>query len=127
MPYMTRWVNEPYILNTTFTGLIDVDEVKELMHDFLEKLDSGAKLYFLVNFSRAVTIPTTLLQMDSIIDVLTHDNTQWFVLVNPIGFDSNTTRLLVQDKVKVFENKDNALGFLRGMVRLDTGIALESD
>jgi len=124
---MTRWIHEPYILDTTFTGLLSVDEVDEVMNDYLSKLDNDSQLYIMVNFSRAVTIPTTLLQMESVIEVLNHDNMQWIVLVNPTGFDSNTTRLLAQDKVKVLDNKDNALGFLRGMVRLDTGIQLQAD
>lgn len=127
MPNMTRWKHEPYILDTTFTGILSVDEIDEIMNDYLGRLNEGASLYLMVNFARAVSIPTTLLQMDSVVEVLNHANLQWLVMVNPVGFDSNTTRLLAQDKVKVFESKEKALGFLRGMVRLDTGIALESD
>lgn len=127
MPYMSRWINEPYILCTTFTGNINVDEVDTLMQEYLERLDERSSIYIMVNFARAASIPTTLLQMDSIIDVLNHDNVKWFILINPTGFDSNTTRLLAQDKVKILDTKDNALGFLRGMVRLDTGVILESE
>lgn len=127
MPYMTRWIHKPHILSTTFLGIVEVEDIDEVIHDYLAKLNEGIKLYAMVNFSRAVTIPTNLLQMEPIIEVLTHPNTQWFVLVNPVGFDSNTTRLLVQDKAKVFNSTDKALGFLRGMVRLDTGITFESD
>lgn len=125
MPNMTRWLNEPHIMSTTFTGIIDVDEVDDVMHEYLAKLNDDRNLYIMINFSRAVKIPTNLLQMDSIIDILNHNHLQWFVLVNPVGFDSNTTRLLVQDKVKVFNDKDKAVGFLRGMVRLDHGITFE--
>lgn len=125
MPYMTRWIHEPYILDTTFTGILSVSEIDEVMNDYLARLTEQSSLYILVNFARAVTIPTTLLQMDSVVEVLNHENLQWLVMVNPVGFDSNTTRLLAQDKVKVFDNKEKALGFLRGMVRLDTGIALK--
>jgi|GEM_PF-1454330 len=127
MPYTNTWVHEPYILRTTLTGLIIVDEVDGIMHDYLDILNQQDAVYFILDFGRAATIPTTLLQVDSIIDVIHHTNTQWFAIVNPTGFDSNTTRLLVQDKVKIFDDKDKALGFLRGMVRLDTGTALDSD
>ena len=126
MPYMTRWIHEPYILDTTFTGILSIDEIDEVMNDYLARLNEPLSLYILVNFARAVTVPTNLLQINSIIEVINHDNLQWLVTVNPVGFDSNTTRLLAQDKVKVFNNKENALGFLRGMVRLDTGVTLES-
>ena len=127
MPHMTNWVHEPYILRTLFTGILDIDEVDHVMQDYLDKLEINQPLYFMVDFGRAASIPTNLLQIDSIIEVMNHEKTQWFVFINPTGFDSNTTRLLVQDKVKTFESKEKALGFLRGMVRLDTGIVLESN
>lgn len=126
MPYMTRWIHEPYILDTTFTGILSISEIDEVMNDYLVRLGEQSSLYILVNFARAVTVPTNLLQISSIIEVINHNNLQWLVTVNPVGFDSNTTRLLAQDKVKVFNNKESALGFLRGMVRLDTGVTLES-
>lgn len=127
MPFMTTWVHKPYIVKTVFTGITSITEVDAVMRDYLTKLDDGNGLYCLVDFERVINIPTTLLQMDSIIEVINHSNTRWFVVVNSIGFDSTTTHLLTQDKVKVMSAKDKAIGFLRGMVRLDTGIKLESD
>jgi len=121
------WVHTPYIVKSVFTGIISITEVDAVMRDYLTKLNDGNELYFLVDFERVINIPTTLLQMDSIIEVINHSNTRWFVLVNSVGFDSTTTHLLTQDKVKVMGGKDKAIGFLRGMVRLDTGITLKSD
>jgi len=127
MPYTSTWVNKPYILRSTLIGLITVDEVDDIMHEYLDILNQHDAVYFILDFGRAATVPTTLLQIDSIIEVIHHDHTQWFAVVNPTGFDNNTTRLLSQEKVKIFDNKDKALGFLRGMVRLDTGIALDDN
>ena len=127
MPFMTQWVNPPHIVKSVFTGIVSISEVDTLMRDYLSKLDDNLALYFMVDFERAISIPTTLLQIDSIIEVINHENTRWFVVVNPIGFDSTTTHLLTQDKVKIMSAKDKALGFLRGMVRLDTGDILKSD
>ncbi len=127
MPNTTRWIHEPYIMQSTFTGIIHIDEVDTLMREYLATVEANDSVYIILDFSRAVSVPTTLLQLDSIIDTIHHPNTQWFTVVNPTGFDSNTTRLLAQDKVKIFDNKDKALGFLRGMLRLDTGITLDSD
>ena len=126
MPFMTNWIHQPYIVKTVFTGIVTISEVDAIMNDYIDKLNEGHKLYFMVDFERTVTIPTTLLQMDSIIEVINHTNTQWLVVVNPSGFDSTTTHLLTQDKVKVLQTQSKALGFLRGMVRLDTGITLDS-
>lgn len=124
MPYMSTWIHESYIYRTILTGLISIDEVDTIMHEYLDILGANKNVYFILDFGRAATVPTTLLQIDSIIEVIHHTNTQWFAVVNPTGFDNNTTRLLAQEKVKIFDNKDKALGFLRGMVRLDTGKAL---
>ena len=127
MSFSTNWVHSPYIVRSVFTGYVSIDEVDAVMRDYLAKLDDGHALYFIVDFERAVSIPTTLLQIDSIIEVINHIETKWFVVVNPAGFDSTTTHLLSQDKVKIMESKNKALGFLRGMVRLDTGVTLEID
>lgn len=124
MPFSTNWVHSPYIVRSVFTGFVSVDEVDAVMRDYLAKLNAGHTLYFVLDFERAISIPTTLLQVDSIIDVINHDETRWFVVVNPVGFDSTTTNLLTQDKVKIMGTKNKALGFLKGMVRLDTGITL---
>lgn len=125
MPYMTNWIHKPYIVNSVFIGIVSIIEVDTVMRDYLSKLDDGLLLYFMVSFERAASIPTALLQLGSIIEVINHANTQWFVVINPTGFDSNTTHLLTQDKVKIWTTKDKALSFLRGMVRLDTGITFE--
>lgn len=127
MPYTSTWVNAPYIYRTVFTGLVSIDEVDAIMQDYLSTLADNQQVYFMLDFGRAASVPTTLLQIDSIIEVIHHDNTQWFAVVNPTGFDNNTTRLLAQEKVKLFDSKDKALGFLRGMVRLDTGNPLDDN
>jgi hypothetical protein len=127
MPFMTNWVHKPYIVKSVFTGIVSIIEVDAVMRDYLSKLNADHMLYFMIDFERAASIPTTLLQIDSIIEVINHVNTQWFVIVNPVGFDSNTTHLLMQDKVKIVNTKAKALGFLRAMVRLDTGLTFESD
>ena len=125
MPYMTAWIYEPYILRTTFTGLITIDDIDSVMRDYLTRLSGDQHLYFMVDFGRVLSTPTKMTQIETVTEVITHANTQWFAVVNPVGFDNNTTRLLVQNKVKVFNAREKAVGFLRGMVRLDTGLALE--
>ena len=127
MPFMTSWVHHPYIVRSVFTGIVSIIEVDAVMRDYLSKLNDGHVLYFMIDFERAAAIPTTLLQIDSIIDVINHANTRWFTIANPVGFDSNTTHLLMRDKVKIMDTKAKALGFLRAMVRLDTGLTFESD
>jgi len=125
MTFMTKWINEPYIMGTVFTGMVAVNEVDTAMLEYLGALQQEQEMYFLLDFARAASIPTTLLRLSSISQVVNHANTRWFAVVNPVGFDQFTTRLLVRDKVKVFDNRDKGLGFLRGMVRLDKGEILD--
>ena len=70
------------------------------------------------------SFPEDLFELDSISQVVEHDNTRWFAVINPDVFANYTTRLLVRDKAKIFENRERALGFLRGMVQLDTGLVV---
>lgn len=127
MAFLTKWIHEPYIMGTVFTGMVAVNEIDLAMLEYLGALQQEDEMYFLLDFSRSASIPTSLLRLSSTSQVVNHANTQWFAVVNPVGFDQYTTRLLVRDKVKVFNTREKALGFLRGMVRLDTGIALETD
>ncbi len=126
MTFLTNWVNEPYIMGTVFTGMVSISEVDTAMLEYLGALQQEADLYFLLDFARAASIPTSLLRLSSISQVVNHGNTRWFAVVNPVGFDQFTTRLLVRDKVKVFDSREKGLGFLRGMVRLDKGEILDA-
>lgn len=126
MTFITNWLHEPYIMATTFTGMVAVTEVDTVMLEYLGALQETEDLYFLLDFARSASVPTTLLRLSSISQVVNHGNTRWFAVVNPVGFDQLTTRLLVRDKVKVFDTREKGLGFLRGMVRLDKGEILDA-
>jgi hypothetical protein len=126
MAFHTDWTNEPYIMETTYSGRVSGNDLQMSMLEHLGAVQEQ-ELYILLNFSDAERVPPSLLELPALSQVVGHGNTRWLAIVNPDGdTDSYTTHLMVNDKVKIFLNRKSALAFLRGMVRSDTGEILES-
>ncbi len=120
MPYSTNWVHAPYIIETTYVGNITIYDLNLALLEYFGTLQMQP-LYVLLDFGRTRARPHKMLDTPAAPMVLQHDNLRWIALVNEQGFYSRTTDLLVQDKLKLYNNRDDALAFLRGMVRADTG------
>ena len=126
MAFQTDWVNEPYIMETTYSGRVSGHDLQMSMLEHLGAVQQQ-ELYILLDFSEAERVPSSLLELPALSQVVGHGNTRWLAIVNPEGdTDSYTTHLMVSDKTKIFLNRKSALAFLRGMVRADTGDILEA-
>ncbi len=123
MSHRTYWAVEPYIRVAEFSGHVGLDELDAVMHDFLA-VANDFPAYFVLDLTNTRSLPTSIFQIQAIRDVVMLENTRWLAVVNPDVFANYATRMLAGDKAKVFEDLDRALSFLRGMVRLDTGVTL---
>jgi hypothetical protein len=124
MPFQTSWLNEPYIILSEYTGHVTGGDFDMNMIEFMGIIQE-TPLYILVDFSQADYVPARLFELSSPSLVINHANTRWFAAVHPSDTHSRTTRMLARDKVKLFNDRVAAVAFLRGMVRLDTGIILQ--
>lgn len=122
MPFNTRWIHNPYILQTEFSEHVSGGDFTTAMLEYLGAAQEQPT-YFLLDFTRARHIPARLFELSISSQVINHANTRWFVIVNP-DVTNYETRMLARSKVKVFPNMEMAIGFLRAMVRLDTGQVL---
>ncbi len=120
MPSNSYWINEPWIFATDFSGKVTTEDIDAVMHRYLGIVEKQSG-YFLLDMSESKSFPTDMFQLASIRKVVDNDNTLWFAVINPDVFTNYATRLLVRDKAKIFEDRDKAIAFLRGMVRIDKG------
>ncbi len=120
MPSHSYWINEPWIFATDFSGKVTSEDIDVVMRRYLGIVGNQSG-YFLLDMSDAKSFPTDMFQLASIRKVVDNGNTLWFAVINPDVFTNYATRLLVRDKAKIFEDRDKAVGFLRGMVRVNTG------
>jgi hypothetical protein len=125
MSFHTEWVYDPYIIETNYAGHVAGSEVDMNMLEYLGIVQAQS-VYILLDLSQVESLPNQLLQLSSLGQVVAHPNTSWVAIVTPGQPEYiRTTRMLAtQDRVKLFQDRESALSFLRAMVRLDTGIAL---
>lgn len=124
MPFLSEWVHEPYILKTHYTGRVSGSELKVSMLEYLGAAQTQP-MYFMMDFLDSDGVPNEMLNMPAILQVINHANTRWLILVKHESASSYMTQLLSRDKVKTYRDIETALGFLRAMVRIDTGEILE--
>ncbi len=124
MAFYTEWINEPYIIATNYTGHVLGSEFDMNMLEYLG-IVQAQPAYILLDMSKVESLPTQLLQLSSLGQVIAHPNSSWLSIVIPGQVENiRTTRMLARDKVKLFPDRNTALAFLRAMVRVDTGIVL---
>lgn len=126
MAFKTEWINDPYIIGTHFEGQVTVDEVKMAMLEYLGAAQEQKAVYVLMDFSNVDNVPNRLLDLPILLQVITHANVKWIAIVKEDNPNSYMTQFLSRDKLKMFRNRESAIAFLNGMVRLDTGENLEA-
>ena len=124
MPFISEWINEPYILATNYSGRVSGGELKVSMLEYLGAVQTQP-MYFMMDFLESDGVPQEMLNMPAILQVINHANTRWLIMVKTENAYSYMTQLLSRDKVKIYRDRQTALGFLRAMVRIDTGEILE--
>jgi len=112
-----EWIDKPLIAGITFTEQISITDLNYIMVGFLKIAQKG-DVYILLDFSQ-INVPPGLLTLPSLLQVINHANTRWMGVVKRESSTSVLTKMLARDKVKMFRSTENALGFLRGMVRID--------
>ncbi|MEL6407895.1 MAG: hypothetical protein AAFV98_18260 [Chloroflexota bacterium] len=112
-----EWIEKPNIVGITFTEQISINSLNHTMVDFLKIAQKG-EVYIMLDFSQ-IRVPAGLLSMPSLLQLINHANTRWMGVVKRESSSSVLTKMLARDKVKMFRSSDDALGFLRGMVRID--------
>jgi len=126
MPYQSQWVHEPYIRVTGYVGRVTIEDLKATTLEYLRILQQQ-KLYCVLDFTESEGgVPSQVLNMPSLLQIINHANTMWLAIISPTGESTYTAQLLIREKVKIFADRATALAFVRAMVRMDTGEVLEA-
>lgn len=119
MAFQTEWIVEPYIISTTFTGRTSVHDMKMAMLEYLGAAQLEQNLYILMDFMQAENVPSKLLDMPILAQIINHGNIRWLVIAKEAADSSYMTQFLARDKVKTVRSREEALKFLIAMMRLE--------
>ncbi|GAB5492773.1 MAG: hypothetical protein Phog2KO_29880 [Phototrophicaceae bacterium] len=114
MTFRTQWLDEIPVLHTVFEDSTSMSELNLVMLEYLGAAQEQ-EVHFLLDFT-GINVPTNILKLPALLQVINHGNTKWLCLVKPETRASYMTRLLSRDKVKTFRKTDNAISFLQGMI-----------
>lgn len=114
-----QWIDNSSILSCSFEEQPSVRELNNVMLEFLKSSQEGT-VYFLLDFTN-VQVPSGLLSLPLLLQVINHANTRWLGIVKEESPASYMTQLLSRDKVKTFRDRHSTVAFLEGMARLESG------
>lgn len=122
MAFHTTWLDEPYILVTTFSDVVTSIDLKMAMLEYLGAAQEQPT-YFLMDFTQANYVPEKLLDLPLLLQVMNHANTRWMAIVKPESDASYMTQLLTKDRSRIYRDRESAVYFLRKMIAYDAAQA----
>lgn len=114
-----EWIENTNILSCNFDDQPTIRDLNAVMLEFLKSAQAGT-VYFLLDFTD-VQVPSGLLSLPLLLQVINHANTRWLGIVKEESPASYMTQLLSRDKVKTFRDRRSTIAFLEGMARLESG------
>ncbi|MCA9913906.1 MAG: hypothetical protein KC496_11180 [Anaerolineae bacterium] len=118
MAFHTSWLEEPFILATTFSDVVTSIDLKMAMLEYLGAAQEQPT-YFLLDFTQANYVPEKLLDLPLLLQVMNHANTRWLAIVKPESEASYMTQILTKDRTRIFRDRESAAYFLRKMIAYD--------
>jgi hypothetical protein len=117
MPALNEWIVPGRVLASHFSGDLHLEEVKESNGEAQVWIASEgvAPVHTIVDLSGVKRYPTSLKDVRDIVRVDHPEMAGWSVIVSGntiIRFISSTVTQLMRQKVRVFDNMDEAYAFL---------------
>ncbi|GAB1422070.1 hypothetical protein MASR2M15_22780 [Anaerolineales bacterium] len=123
MSFRITWLHKPHIIRIQYEGTVTGLDLTQSMQKVLRAV-MQTETYLMLDFSAIHIVPNDLFSNSLTSQLLNHANTQWCVVIASQDRNDRNTRLLTQDKIKLFSQYDSAYAFLIGMLRLDKGIII---
>ncbi len=115
MPSQVYWIEEPAIMVVDYSGQVTVEDVRTVVRQCLGALHHNP-VYFLVDFSAAVSVALEIVELSSLSQWIYHPNSRWFAYVKPNRLFASLMQVRHHDSFKAFEDRDEALAFLHHAV-----------
>lgn len=116
MPTKVYWIDEPYIMGAEYIGNISEQDIEDVMAECQKYVDNQP-IYFLVDNLQMTSLPPNVFKIASLMKLVNHPNTRWFVMVTgSYTFLKFAIQVIVRNRIKVVNNREEGLKFLRDMV-----------
>ncbi len=109
------WVEEPWIMSADYDGRVTVQDYEVAMGQCLAVLKTQP-VYFVVDLSKAVTLPLQVTMISSLLELVNHRNTMAFAFVGANRFAKLTIPTMIRKPYRFFEGRETAMVYLRDMV-----------
>lgn len=122
MPSRVYWLEEPIIMVAEYSGAVTTEDLDEALKMCLAYLEDHT-IYFLVDLESADSIPTNLLKLASLNQIIDHERSRWFAFLQPNTLVKFAMQVMMRNHARVFDNRDAAVAFLRERIDDEKGIS----
>lgn len=112
MPHVITWIEEPWLMQVDYSGVINNNDVDEVMAVCLEAADKNP-INFIVNLTDSSGFHPSIVKTKLGMALLKHPNTRWFAYVGVRGIFRMGTQIFMRFvRFKMFDTVEEARTFL---------------
>ena len=115
MPSRVYWLDEPTIMVAEYSGDVTTDDLDTALTACLGYLDHEI-IYFMVDMRTVDKMPTNLMKLASLSQLVNHENARWFAFVKPNILVKFAMQVMHRNYARTFEEWDAALVFLHDRI-----------
>ena len=116
MAHRITWIDEPWIVQVTFEGLLTSEDIEAVIEVCLPQAESHP-INFLFDLTQAYAIEPGVMRSKSMRQLMTHPNSKWFAITGVEGLRGFGDQVFMRfTSFKIFPALDEARIFLRETV-----------
>lgn len=123
MPSRVYWLEEPTIMVAEYSGEVTTEDLDHALVACLEYLENYT-IYFMVDMTTVEKMPTNVLKMATLSQLVNHERARWFAFVKPNILVKFAMQVMHRNFARTFEEKDEALAFLHERIDDEGGQSL---
>lgn len=112
MPAHAYWIDQPLILSNDYIGKITSQDAEAMVNSVQEAVRQGPT-YIIVDLRQATSLPTNLIKIGSLTELVNNPNLRWLAIVGPNAVAKFLINLLARNRAVVFGSREEAEAFLR--------------
>jgi len=103
-----------------YSGEVTTEDLDSALSECLEYLKDHT-IYFMVDMTTVDKLPTNLMKMASLSQLVNHEKARWFAFVKPNILVKFAMQVMHRNFARIFEEKDEALAFLHDRIEDERG------
>lgn len=117
MPHTHEWVEPRRVAKTMFTGILTVDELKQVSDEAIADMEEGqAPVHFITDLTALTQFPTNLLQVKDALVYISHPSMGWQVFFGAPALATSLIGIfghIAHARMRAFRTYEQAIRFLK--------------